>query len=75
MTAPAVEQAETVSKAGPILVVDDDASIRELIGMALVDEGYEVQAAPHGAAALEVISHSRPSVILLDMRMPVMDGW
>jgi len=75
ITAPAVEQAETVSKAGPILVVDDDASIRELIGMALVDEGYEVQAAPHGAAALEVISHTRPSVIVLDMRMPVMDGW
>ena len=64
-----------MSKAPPVLVVDDDPSIRELIGMALVDEGYEVEAAILGAAALEVISHARPSVILLDMRMPVMDGW
>jgi two-component system chemotaxis response regulator CheY len=64
-----------VSKPRPILVVDDDASIRDLIGMALTHEGYEVQAASHGAAALEIIGRTRPSVILLDMRMPVMDGW
>ena len=59
----------------PILVVDDDASIRDLIAMALVGQGYEVEAAPHGAAALEIVGHTQPSMILLDMRMPVMDGW
>jgi two-component system, chemotaxis family, chemotaxis protein CheY len=59
----------------PVLIVDDDASIRDLIEMTLAEQGYEVEAAPHGAAALEVIGHTRPSVILLDMRMPVMDGW
>lgn len=64
-----------MSETHTILVVDDDASIRELIRMALVDEGYEVQVATHGAAALEVIGRARPRVILLDMRMPVMDGW
>jgi CheY-like chemotaxis protein len=64
-----------VSELGPVLVVDDDASIRDLIEMALADSGYTVQTAPDGAAALEVIGHTRPSVILLDMRMPVMNGW
>lgn len=64
-----------VSELGPVLVVDDDASIRDLIEMALADCGYAVEAAADGAAALEVIRYTRPSVILLDMRMPVMDGW
>ena len=62
-------------EARPILVVDDDPSIRDLIAMALADQGYEVEAAPHGAAALEIVGHTQPSMILLDMRMPVMDGW
>jgi two-component system, chemotaxis family, chemotaxis protein CheY len=58
-----------------ILVVDDDASIRDLIDFALTDAGYEVLAAPHGAAALQLLARMAPDVILLDMRMPVMDGW
>ncbi|MGH2351632.1 MAG: response regulator [Chloroflexota bacterium] len=58
-----------------VLVVDDDEDIREVVTMALEDEGHEVQAAPHGAAALERLRHWQPDVILLDMRMPVMDGW
>ncbi|HEX2172239.1 MAG TPA: response regulator [Dehalococcoidia bacterium] len=58
-----------------ILVVDDDESIREFVGLALTDEGYRVVPAHHGAAALEVIAHLTPDLILLDMRMPVMDGW
>jgi two-component system chemotaxis response regulator CheY len=64
-----------VSAEHPVLVVDDDEEIREFVDMALSSEGYEVVSAPHGAAALELIQQRSPSMILLDMRMPVMDGW
>ncbi len=58
-----------------VLVVDDDDTIRELIAMALVDEGYEVETAVHGKEALDQVAKDALSLILLDMRMPVMDGW
>jgi CheY-like chemotaxis protein len=58
-----------------ILVVDDDDSIRQIVRMCLVDEGYEVGEAANGAAALEMLAEFRPGLILLDLRMPVMDGW
>jgi two-component system, chemotaxis family, chemotaxis protein CheY len=58
-----------------ILVVDDDETIRDLLDMTLSEEGYEVVAAPNGAAALELVRRARPDVILLDMKMPVLDGW
>jgi two-component system OmpR family response regulator len=57
-----------------VLVVDDDASIRDLVDMALSDDGYEVISAAHGAAALVLVGRAKPDVILLDMRMPVMNG-
>ena len=59
----------------PILVVDDDDDIRAFIRMALEDDGYTVMEAPDGAAALALVERHLPCVILLDMRMPVMDGW
>jgi two-component system chemotaxis response regulator CheY len=58
-----------------ILVVDDDDSIRQIVRMCLSDEGYEVCEAPNGQVALERIVQCQPSLILLDLRMPVMDGW
>ena len=58
-----------------ILVVDDDDTIRELIVMALDDEGYETAVACHGAEALAQLGRCPADLILLDMRMPVMDGW
>ncbi|HEV2125141.1 MAG TPA: response regulator [Chloroflexota bacterium] len=58
-----------------VLVVDDDPTIRETVVMVLEDEGYATVEAPHGAAALSLVQHHHPAVILLDMRMPVMDGW
>ena len=58
-----------------LLVIDDDASIREMLEMVLDSEGYEVLTAPHGAAAVKLLGQTRPDVILLDMKMPVMDGW
>jgi CheY-like chemotaxis protein len=59
----------------PVLVIDDDDSIRELVEMALRDEGYDVLTAQHGGAALSLLGRESPGLILLDMRMPVMDGW
>jgi len=58
-----------------VLVVDDDTSIRSFVEMALDGEGYAVSTATNGAQALEVTGELQPDLILLDMRMPVMDGW
>lgn len=58
-----------------VLVVDDDASIRELLSSALEDDGYEVLPATNGQDALSVVERWRPDVIVLDLMMPVMDGW
>ena len=58
-----------------VLVVEDDEALREVVTTALSDEGYDVHAAPNGQAALDVVDRAVPGVILLDMRMPVMDGW
>ena len=57
------------------LIVDDDRDIAELVRLALTDEGYEVVVASNGAAALAELDANHVDVILLDMRMPVMDGW
>lgn len=56
-----------------VLVVDDDAAIREVVTMALQDEGYDVVAAL-GAEALSIARRRRPAVILLDIMMPLVDG-
>ncbi len=60
---------------GPILVVDDDEGILGFVQMALEDEGYEVLTARQAAAALDAIRQRRPQLILLDLWMPVMNGW
>jgi two-component system, chemotaxis family, chemotaxis protein CheY len=58
-----------------ILVVDDDPTILDFVSVALTDEGYEVRTATDGRVALEIIDRWPPDLILLDMRMPIMDGW
>jgi CheY-like chemotaxis protein len=58
-----------------ILVIDDDASIRAVLSDALSDEGYAVQSAANGAEGLQAIDRAVPALVLLDMRMPVLDGW
>lgn len=58
-----------------ILVVDDDASIRGFVTQALGDEGYAVRQATNGAEALVAVQEARPNLILLDVRMPGVDGW
>src|SRR5436190_17304232 len=59
----------------PILIVDDDASIRLTVSDVLDMEGYPVVTAANGAEALEQLEHTPARLVLLDMRMPVMDGW
>ena len=59
----------------PVLVVDDDAAIREVVQIIVEAEGYPVVTAAEGAEALRHLqSGLRPGVILLDLRMPGMDG-
>ena len=60
--------------AGKILVVDDDAEVREALGLNLSEEGYPVLTALNGAEALRVLEHETPALILLDLTMPHMDG-
>jgi two-component system, chemotaxis family, chemotaxis protein CheY len=59
----------------PILVVDDDPSIRETVKAILDLEGYVVVTATDGQDALRVIEQAQPALVVLDMRMPIMDGW
>lgn len=59
-----------------ILVVDDDEMIQESIREVLSDEGYDVVIAQNGVDALAKLrAGERPAVILLDLMMPIMDGW
>lgn len=58
-----------------ILVVDDDASIRQMLSLGLKHEGYEVQTAENGEIALQLIPVYEPHIIILDIMMPVMDGY
>jgi two-component system response regulator MprA len=60
---------------GPVLVVDDDRTIRETLSEVLEDEGYRVQVAQDGAEALGLMESTAPRLIVLDLWMPVMDGW
>src|SRR5689334_3013224 len=57
-----------------ILVVDDDAAILAFISMALSDEGYEILTAEDGLSGLQLALAEHPDLILLDMRMPGLDG-
>ena len=58
-----------------VLVVDDDDAIRLTVADALVDEGYQVLTAANGAEALDQVQASSPDAIVLDLMMPVLDGW
>lgn len=58
-----------------VLVIDDDDATCELLRRWLSEQGFAVATVPHGAAALELVKHHSPAVILVDLRMPIMDGW
>jgi CheY-like chemotaxis protein len=58
-----------------ILLVEDDDEIAEAILLILAQAGYEAVRAGNGQEALELVAQRMPALILLDMLMPVMDGW
>jgi two-component system chemotaxis response regulator CheY len=58
-----------------VLIVDDDPDMVAIIRIMLDDSGYEVRSARNGKEALESVAEKMPAVVLLDMLMPVMDGW
>lgn len=57
-----------------ILIVEDDAHIRELLQLYLSQEGYHIETAQDGADGLRVFKRAHPDLVLLDLMMPVMDG-
>ena len=74
--APARELAAQPPSGKTILVVEDDPDLRDVIGLQLEHAGYAVVHKADGAEALAYLHHAAPpSLILLDLRMPVMDGW
>jgi CheY-like chemotaxis protein len=65
-----------MASSAPVLVVEDDRDVRESLVAVLEDAGYPVISAADGRAALDLLrAGPRPSVILLDLMMPVMDGF
>ena len=57
-----------------VLVVDDDPTIRSAVAELLDAEGYRIRIASNGQDALEQIEQEAPTLVVLDMRMPILDG-
>ena len=60
---------------GKILVVDDNPDVREILKTSLVEDQYELKIAANGQEALQILYDFTPDLIVLDLRMPTMDGW
>jgi CheY-like chemotaxis protein len=58
-----------------VLIVDDDPVTRKCLSTRLSSEGFRILEAANGREALSVLEDQTPSLILIDMHMPVMDGW
>ena len=56
------------------MVIDDDEGVREALGLALVAEGYDVRYANDGRQGLEVLARHPADLVIVDMRMPEVDG-
>lgn len=66
--------ARLAAKKVSVMVIDDDVDIREILSEILADAGYSVVTAANGAEAIAMLKTVTPSLILLDLNMPVMDG-
>ena len=71
------DKANTTDQTHPtrVLVVEDFADNRDLLTEYLTFRGFSVTAAADGAAAVDMVRQDRPDVILMDLRMPGLDGW
>jgi signal transduction histidine kinase/CheY-like chemotaxis protein len=69
------QPAETRARASRILVVEDNADVREMLHAALAIEGHDVHAVADGAAALAAASDLQPDVAIIDIGLPGMDGY
>jgi DNA-binding response OmpR family regulator len=58
-----------------VLIVEDERALRTALAMALSDEGFDVATAANGAAALDVLNEIEPDAIVLDLNMPILDGF
>ena len=58
-----------------VLVIDDVQDVRQVVNRLLTGEGYEVIEAPYGQAGYQMAVSEKPNIILLDLMMPVMDGY
>jgi DNA-binding response OmpR family regulator len=65
----------TESRSGTVLVVDDDQSLRDVLGSALSEDGWQVATADDGEGALAAVRRERPIAIVLDLMMPHVDGF
>ena len=70
----AESQQQAIAGTRTVLVVDDEEVIRSFLGRLLRGEGFQVRTAASGAEALQVMAREMPDVVLLDLRMPGMDG-
>ena len=71
----AMERFKPSEHKGPVLIIDDDPDARERLSAMLTREGWRVAAAENGVAGLEATAARKPSLILLDLMMPEMDGF
>ncbi len=71
----AAQFVEGVAPLADILVIDDDANALELARRSLQGEGYRVRTASSGPEGLDLAREQRPDLIILDVMMPIMDGW
>jgi two-component system cell cycle response regulator DivK len=58
-----------------VLIIEDDPDTRTIYSSALGDRGYNVLTATQGAEGVHIARRARPELILMDIRMPVLDGW
>ncbi len=64
-----------MTRAKTVLIVDDEPNIRGFLRMVLEDEGYCVETANDGREALDKVRRNPPDAVLLDLMMPIVDGW
>jgi len=58
-----------------VLMIDDEPVVRQVVNRLLTGEGYQVIEAPYGQAGYQLAISEKPNIILLDLMMPVMDGF